>query len=366
MQKPGFQVVSVRIRGIYSTAFTRLLLDNSFEIVQPSEIIMKRFGFARKDEEEVSPDLYIRDRQDRQGVIAFGDGVSVEKLIYILRSTLDDAVFRNPLQIKREISGLYGYENSLANIRLSNALNMNLEYPPWVNIEFPSLSKERLDEIRATVTPTVTGHHYYKACGGIISSMVDMAERMIEEGCPRDEVEALLMENIRSRFPREGSRIRMEHVKINGQTFNLGIAKIVRFNGKSRRMILLRRFFKKGVYDGLKIRKGEGDYAITDVRIGDLSFRTRYFSRDGEYKGTYININTPVELYPAKIRYVDLEVDICVWPNGEIRRIDFEKLEEAMARRLIPERLAEIASREIEKIMNSLNLEEEQNAFYLV
>jgi len=357
-------VVSVRIRGVYSTALTRLLLDNGFEIVQPSEIITKRFGFARKDE-DVSPDLYMHDRQDHQGVIAFGDGVSVENLIYILRSTLDDAVFRNPLQIKREISGLYGYESSLSNIQF-NTFNAKSENQSWVDVEFPSLSKERLDEIRATVTPTVTRHHYYKACGGIISSMVDMAERMIEEGCPRGEVEALLMESIRSRFPREGSRIRMEHVKINGQTFNLGIAKIVKFNGKNGRMILLRRFFKKGVYDGLKIQKEEGDYAITEVRIGDLSFKTRYFSRNGEYKGTYININTPVELYPTKIRYVDLEADICIWPNGEIRRIDLEKLEEAAACRLISERLVEIANKEIEKIMSSLSLEEEQNAFYLV
>jgi len=357
-------VVSIRVRGIYSTALTRLLLDNGFEVVQPSEIIMKRFSLARKNE-DASPDLYIHDRRDRQGVIIFGDWVSVEKIIRVLRSTLDDVVFRNPLQIKQEISGLYSY-GSLSDIQLFNALNAKSEHPPSVDVEFPWLSKGRLDEIRAAVTPTVTGHHYYKACGGIISSMVDVAERMLEEGCPRDEVEALLRENVQGRFPREGSRIGLEHVKINGQIFSLGIAKIVRFNQKSKRIILLRRFFKKGVYDGLKVQKEEGDYAITEAEIGGLSFRTRYFSKDGEYKGTYININTPIEIYPTKIRYVDLEVDVCVWPSGEIRRIDHEKLEEAMTCRLISEKLVKIVDEEIEKIMNSLNLEEEQNAFYLV
>jgi len=326
---------------------------------------MERFGLARKDEEDVSPDLSIRDRPNRQGVIIVGDENSAGKLTCILRSTLDDAVFRNPLQIRREISGLYGYESSLRSIQF-NVLNAKFEHLSWVEIEFPWLSKERLDKIRAAVTSTVSGHHYYKACGGIISSMVDMAERMIEEGCPRDEVEAFLKENIQGRFPREGSRIRLEHVKINGQTFNLGVAKIVRFNRKKGQMILLRRFFKRGVYDGLRVQKEEGDYAITEVKIGDLSFRTRYFSKDGRYKGTYININTPIELYPTKIRYVDLEVDICVWPNGDIRRIDREKLEEAMTCRLISERLVEIADREIEKNMNSLSSEEERNAFYFV
>jgi len=321
---------------------------------------MKRFRFAGECEKDASPDLYIYDRPDRQGVIIIGDEVSAGNLTCILRSTFDDAVFRKPLQIKQETSDLYVH-GSATDIQLSNLLNMNFEYLPCVNVEFPSLSKRELDEIRATITPTVTGHHYYKACGGRVSFMVDIAERMLEEGCPRDEVETLFRENIRGLFPREGSKIRWEHVKITGQLFDLGMAKIVRFDEKGRRMVLFRRFFKKGFYDGLKIPKEEGDYAVTEVRIGDFSFKTRYFSRNGEYKGTYININTPVELYPAKIRYVDLEADVCVWPNGEIRRIDFEKLEEAINHKLITERLFKIADGEIRKIMNSLSLEEERN-----
>jgi len=327
---------------------------------------VKRFGFLRKNEADVQPDLNVHDRMDRQGVIASGDVISIEKFIHILRSTLDDAVFRNPLRIRRETIYRDSYGSSLNNIQLSDFSNTKSEELLRVDIEFPGLSKKRLDEIRAIVTPTIAGHHYYKACGNYISSMVDIAERMLEEGCPRDEVEALLNENIRSRFPKAGSRISLRHVKINGQTFDLGLAKITRFNKKTGRLILLRRFFKKGVYDGLNVQKDPGDYAVTEAAIGDLSFRTRYFSRDEMYKGTYININTPVELYPTKIRYVDLEVDICVWPNGEIRRIDSEKLEEAASRGLISERLVELSNKEIEKILNSISLEEEEEAHLLL
>ena len=358
-------MVSVRIRGIYSTALTRLMLDNGFEIVQPSEPIVKRFGFSRKSEMDVQPNLNVYDRLDRQGVIAAGDMISVEKFICILRSTLDDAIFRNPLLLQREKIYQNRYESSLREVQLSDFSNVSPEQHLRVDIEFPGLSKRRLDEIRATVTPTIAGHHYYKACGNRVSSMVDIAERMLEEECPREEVEELLNESIQGIFPRMGSRISLEHVKIDGQTFDLGLAQIMKFDRKNGRLILLRRFFKKGVYDGLKVQKDPGDYAVTEAVIGDLSFRTRYFSRDERYKGTYININTPVELYPSKIRYVDLEVDVCVWPSGEIRRIDDEKLEEAASRGLISEKLVELSNREIERILNSISLEEEEEAYRL-
>jgi hypothetical protein len=359
-------MVSARVRGIYSTALTRLLLDNSFEIVQPSEFIIERFGLLREEGLNVQPDLEVHDRLDRQGVIVTGEARSVDEFINILKSTLDDAIYRNPLQIGYRMGHRDNMKFALANTLSEEASSAGSDRLVRMNIEFPGLSKKRLDEIRASVTATVEGHHYYKACGNIISSMVDIAEKMLEEGCSKREVEALLDESIRSRFPRFGSKISLNHVKIVGQPLDLGVAKITKFNRKTGRLVLLRRILGKGVYDGLRVKKDPGDFAVTELVIGDLSFRTRYFSMNGEYKGTYINVNTPIELYPAKIRYVDLEVDICVWPSGEVRKIDDEKLEEAASNGLISERLVEISNEETEKILNSINLDEEEEASLLI
>ena len=358
-------MVGVRIRGIYSTALTKLLLDHGFEIVQPSEVIKKRFGFPDSEEAEIQPSLNVHSRVDRQGVIISGDKASLEKIIQVLRSDLDDAIFRNLLVTPLQANSwsFMKSENSLGSLSIQSLEGVSLYR---LDVEFPGLSKTRLDEIRASVTPTVTGHHYYKACGGRISFLVDIAERMLGEGCPRSEVESLLQENVWSMLPRERSRISISHIKIWGQKFNLGLAEVVKFRRKDGKLILLRRFFKKGIYDGLQVSKDEGDFAVSEFTIGSLSFRTRYFSRDSSYKGTYININTPVEVYPSGVRYVDLEVDVCVWPDGRIKTIDDEKLEEAVSLGLISEKLAEMSKREVENVLNSISLEEERDAYNLL
>jgi len=80
-----------RVRGIYSTALTKLLLDNDFEIVQPSTKIKRRFNL---EENRELPDLVIYDRRNRQGVYARGKAEAKDMFCSILRSHLDDVVIR--------------------------------------------------------------------------------------------------------------------------------------------------------------------------------------------------------------------------------------------------------------------------------
>ena len=334
----------VKIRGIYATALTKLLidhknifgnqisselLDNGFALVQPSATVRERFELKENDE---SPDLEIYDRQDKQGVQTPGTSEAVNAFTSILQSCLDDVV-----------------------VRKGEAPAAILEGSRYVDVEFPALSKEKLDEIRGSVTPTLEGHHYYKACGVNISSALDMAEKLLEKGGSREEVEKLLKQTIRAKYPIVGSLIEMEHVKLHGDAFNLGKAVIEAFD-HHRSLIRFRRVFKKkGIYDGLKTEKTPGDYAVTEAKIGEWHFKTRYFAKDGRYKGTYINLNTPIELYPYGIRYVDLEVDVCVWPNGRVKKLDEKKLKEATAEGIITPKLARIVKEKLQGIIKGLN-----------
>ena len=73
---------SVRIRGIYSTALTKLLLDEGFEVVQPSTIIQERFGLKGNED---SPDLDIEDLGDLQGIRAQGKNEPINAFKTILQ-----------------------------------------------------------------------------------------------------------------------------------------------------------------------------------------------------------------------------------------------------------------------------------------
>lgn len=464
----------VKIRGIYSTALTKLLLDRGFEIVQPSATVRERFGLKENNE---SPDLEVYDRYDQQGVQALGTAESVDAFNSILHSCLDDIVIRRwrvatdgiykglvkrldpqtnsflidtgsavgriaqeeisdpdskqiVVQVERRgigakepvltteinIPGKYAILKSRNKVRISRKirnqqtrsrlyqLGKELTPPNWgilwrtasadqppdvlkkeitslakrgktimkkaeqveapatlwegsqyVDVEFPALSKKKLDDVRVSITPTVDGHHYYKACGGRVSSAVDMAERLLEKGGPREEVESLLKQTVMAEYPVPGSVISIEHVKLDGKVFHLGKALIEAFN-RHESLIRFRRVFeKKGIYDGLKTEKEPGDYAVTEAGIGEWYFKTEYFSKDGRYKGTYINLNTPIELYPNGIRYVDLEVDVCVWPNGRVEKLDEEKLKEAVAEGVITQKLVKLVREKLREIMKILH-----------
>jgi Ribonuclease G/E len=464
-----------RIRGIYSTALTKLLIENDFEIIQPSVRIKERFNLQ---DNQKTPDLIITDRRNRQGVYARGKAKPVAMFCSILKSHLDDVIIRRWLfslggiykgliegketltkaflvnigpvtgrlgmdevidaeakqvvvQVRRSLGsrkpllttnltlpGRYVVLTSKRVVKVSKRLldfeersrllklGEKLAPSSWgllwrrtaanqptevlkrevfallregeallkkaeeaeapillrdglhfVNVEFPALSKTRLDEVRGKVTPTLTGHHFYKACGGKVSAAVDMAEKLLRKGYAPSNVKELFEQTVEKEYPTVGSLLEIEHVKFDGRVFRLGKALVENLDYKDSKVSFLRvrRDFKvKGVYDGLKVPKEPGDYAITEVEIGGWHLETRYFSEDGRLKGVYVNLNTPVELYPYGIRYVDLEVDVCKWPDGRVEVLDEGKLEKALKEGYINEKLVETVKAKLVKIVEKI------------
>jgi len=467
-------VATARVRGIYTTALTKLLLEQDFTIVQASTTTKQRFSLL---DNEASPDLDIYDRRDRQGVHALGNAESISNFISLLQCRLEDVIIRKwavtvngihkglvsakdsathtalvnigpavgvitqgeisniekeqvVVQVERyrlgskvptlttdiKIPGKHAVlipqrlvkisrniQDSNTRLRL-HQLGEELAPPNWgilwrtsaagqspeslrneivtltkiaeevmekaehveapavlwegatfVDVEFPAPSKRELDDVRKSVAPTIDGHHYYKACGGRVSTALEMAERLLEKGGFHADIDEVFRQTVEQEYPDNGSWIKIEHVKLDGKVLHLGPALIEVFDPSESFIRFHRVFRREGVYDGLETRKEPDDYAVTEAKLGEWHFKTQYFSKDGKLKGTYINLNTPIELYPYGIRYVDLEVDVCVWPDGRIETLDEEKLNEALRRGIVTHKIIEIAKEKLQKIIHDVS-----------
>jgi len=79
-------VSGVRVKGIYSTALTELLVENGVTVVDASPQLKARFGNSVSSRGVAL--ATIKDREDRRGVIILGRKDVVERITKILRDTL--------------------------------------------------------------------------------------------------------------------------------------------------------------------------------------------------------------------------------------------------------------------------------------
>nr|MDO8080679.1 ribonuclease E/G [Candidatus Freyarchaeota archaeon] len=469
------QSILIKIRGIHSTALTKIMLGNGFKITQATSVQVERFNLENNFEQ---PDVDIVDFENKQGIIITGETDKVKKIEEVLRTDLEDAVFRIPIiklnslykgkvvkisgneafvdigncyallldeavnegeehvveivktdiqypiattkisiigkyailieqegikiskkiknsenrqelyslgeKIKPENWGIIfrtGAANQNPSILIQEVSELNkkakelmkrkketaspallLEGNENVFIEFTSRAKKKLDDIRQEIVKTINQHHYYKSIGHEYSLLVDFTEEILTK-YPKMENNILeIFNKIYTReFPKKGDQILIEHVKINGYQFILsGI--LTNLDPNNNHLSIKRLFRGGGHFDGLNIPKQTGDYGITEIKLGSWNLQTEYYSKNGEFKGAYYNINTGIEFYPPnRLRYIDLAIDVIKWPNGEVKIIDKEELNKAYESKLISEKLKTKAEQEAEEIFEKLKTENKTN-----
>ena len=470
---------TVRLRGIYSTALAKILIDHEFKLTYPSAVILKRFSGI--EALRVPIDLDILDRRNRQGIEINGQEEVIEKLLEILRALLPDlTVFYTKVSPNGIYKGIITRINTERNyailnlgktegilrlndenfygevnegdellvrvekvrpglpevrqditiagryavlipenaVRISHKirgkkrddlffLGKTIKPDSWgilwrtaaasedvaeliaeidglkklarmifkkaektkapaavyeenttTFLEFPSLSKTKLDEIRSKVVATIKDHHKLKA--NDFSLLVDFGEKILAK-LPEHHViinEATDFTFLEI-FPSLGSEVCIDHVKLNGRTLFLSPGYVIKSDPNERKLKLKRMFKAGGKFDGLDLPKEAGDYGVMEVKEGDWFVKTTYFSRDGMYKGEYFNINTPVELYPEphRVRYVDLEVDL-IKTEDSIHVIDLEKLEYAKEENIVTEGLFNLTMEKTRQLENMLKADE--------
>ena len=284
----------IKIRGIYATALTKLMLDSGYHIVDPSHKIRELFGL---DETPGDYEILIIDRADFQGVDLTGPPEKMTQCLTFLQERLLDATLLEFVAVEEEI-GL---------VRAS--------------LEFPGFSKELLDEVRLTVTPTLRRHHRLRIIAGKAVEQAEHAlakhpekRESLENDLFRDEI-LLPLEN--------AGLVRVEHIRPAGRPMRPREGALVSVDVHG---FVFRRTFSKGRYDGLDVPIQEGDYGLTEVREGAWHIKHSYYTKEHKLIGEYFNINTPVELYPYGARYLDLEADVVCRTGEKPFLIDREKL----------------------------------------
>jgi Ribonuclease G/E len=489
-------MIKARIRGIYSQSLTQIMLQNHFDIVQPTPEVARRFGLPYRTDIQ---DVDIWDRSDLQGIVAIAYESVLIRLTDVLRRRLGGVITRTPRVAKSSvyrgivlgkdertgqtkvdlgtISGLlpdrglqrgqqimvqirahdYGRKapvlsssitipgqaavllpepvvrlstkiknqesrrnllalgrkirehtenwgvlwrtaaEKLTEEELRNEVDDLLDTAQQVfnkyneldsagilfegtsnaDIEFPLEVKDALDKTRAKIKPTLTRHHFYKSAG--YASLVDLAEMIIEDRPEERSYVTSKLEKVVSRdMPCVDDSINIEHVKLDGRNIVLARGRVVETTSKG---FTIRRQFRhtnrklkmnQDTYENVDVVSSEGDYALTQVVPGALSLVTDYYSRDGRRKGTYVNVNTGVEIYPSngnspgRIRYVDLEIDVVKAPITENPRIiDQHLLKRAVQRGFITEEMANQSRSKAQAICDELMISNEIGSEFL-
>jgi Ribonuclease G/E len=211
-------------------------------------------------------------------------------------------------------------------------------------------SRFALDDRRREATATMPGHHRVKAGSSNASAGVDLAEAL----CEPDADAAFPFGVVTDAFgPTEGDALRLEHGKPDGRLITLGEATVTAADADGS-VTVEREMTGGGTYDGLDVPREAGDIAETSLKEGRWWYPTTYRGRDGTVRGTYVNVCTPVEVFPDAARYVDLHVDVMKHPDGTVERVDDDELRDAEAAGEVPEPLAEKARSVASALENAL------------
>ncbi|SDJ92567.1 Ribonuclease G or E [Halovenus aranensis] len=213
-------------------------------------------------------------------------------------------------------------------------------------------SRFALDAVRRDAVPTMPGHHRTKAGTNAASAAVDFVEALCDD--LGDTEAEFPFGVVTDQFgPQAGDSVRIDHGKPDGRLFDLGTGEVTERDADGQ-VTVRREMSPGGTYDALGVERQAGDVAITKFKEGRWWYPTVYRGEDGQTRGTYVNVCTPVEVFPDAVRYVDLHVDVVKHADGTVERVDDDELDAATEVGHISPALAEKARAVADAIAKSL------------
>jgi len=81
--------IVVRVRGVYATALTEILVENNVKVADVSEKIRSRFNIEFSNE---PPTVTLKDSIDGLGITAIGKPKHVDYIVRLLCDILEDCI----------------------------------------------------------------------------------------------------------------------------------------------------------------------------------------------------------------------------------------------------------------------------------
>jgi hypothetical protein len=299
------------------------LLSTKLRLFGENTILIKD-GFTKVSK-------HIRNQAERQRLTRIAGSVKIEGWGILWKS---HATGKTDAELVTEINKLAEKEKALKAEFNDSGPRMLESGTSMHIIDFGSLSKQGLDKLRSSVTLTIPGHHFLKSGGYTV--LTDFAEALEK---PDEFVVARINSVLKADGPRPGMTYEIVHKKPGSR--DLTFRGTVEESSEDK-IVIRRKLVPGGRLDGIGASINDGDYALTTFRPNSWYVVHKYFGKDGFKKGVYVNINTPVEVYPRFARYIDLEVDV-VERNDKLELIDVEKLQHISAAGIVKKELADRA-----------------------
>ncbi len=214
-------------------------------------------------------------------------------------------------------------------------------------------SRFALDARRREVVPTMAGHHRVKAGDDRASAAVDFAEAVCGSGASDDDADFPFGVVTRQFGPREGDSVEIGHGKPDGRYISLGRGEVAEHDPDGT-VTVSRTLSPGGQLDAIGEPIEAGDVAVTKFKEGRWWYATVYRDAEDRRKGTYVNVCTPVEVFPDTVRYVDLHVDVVKHGDGRVERVDDDELDAAVDDGDVSRALAEKARSVANAVENAL------------
>ena len=176
--------ILARVRGIYTTAITKILRDEGIGITQPTEPIIERFKI--KNPIFLPPSVTIKDRDDKKGIVIIGEPKATDKIVSILESKLSHLILK---EFKPNLYSIYkgrvvDFKNNTALVDIGeikgrllpeHSIRVRPGEEVLVCVLKPSLKGEPL----LSLNPVITGKYMRFTKGARISfsKFIDMKKR---------------------------------------------------------------------------------------------------------------------------------------------------------------------------------------------